>query len=158
MKYLSYRAGIALKFKLLSCRLQSLCILKSFYVMRPIMSTKYAMTDSLQFLTTTFFVFQDENGGKIFFSQPIFFIFGALASEIHTITQYNSPDHWTFCKSYGKAQGWRAYWYARCSRGSYSPPILVLSLSQPSMSMKTELATKPCFDVLKLFLSTSLTS
>ena len=54
--------------------------------MRPIMSTKYAMTDSLQFLTTTFFVFQDENGGKIFFSQPIFFIFAALASEIHTIT------------------------------------------------------------------------
>ena len=45
-----------------------------------------------------------------FFSQQIFWIFGAPALEMHTITEYNSPDLWTFCKSYGGAQkrcvGW----------------------------------------------------
>ena len=35
--------------------------------------------------TTTTFVFQALIGGKIFFSQQIFWIFGAPASEIHTI-------------------------------------------------------------------------
>ena len=54
--------------------------------------------------TTTTFVFQALIGGKIFFSQQIFWIFGAPASEMHTITEYNSPDLWTFCKSYGGAQ------------------------------------------------------
>ena len=50
------------------------------------------------------FVFQAVFGGEIFFSQQIFWIFGAPASEMHTITEYNSPDLWTFCKSYGGAQ------------------------------------------------------
>ena len=59
------------------------------------------------------FVFQAVFGGEIFFSQQIFWIFGAPASEMHTITEYNSPDLWTFCKSYGGAQ-------KRCDRYSLS--------------------------------------
>ena len=59
------------------------------------------------------FVFQAVFGGEIFFSQQIFWIFGAPASEMHTITKYNSPDLWTFCKSYGGAQ-------KRCEASSIS--------------------------------------
>ena len=49
--------------------------------------------------TTTITQSNFHKGLKIFFSYSTVLIFGALASEIHTISQWHSPDPRTFSKS-----------------------------------------------------------
>ena len=88
--------------------LTSRATLPPFLVLPPVPMSKFAdfwgrPSDS-SFFDHHHFIFQAVFGGEIFFSQQIFWIFGAPASEMHTITKYNSPDLWTFCKSYGGAQ------------------------------------------------------
>ena len=103
--------------------LTSRATLPPFLVLPPVPMSKlvdfWGWPSDSSFFDHHHFVFQAVFGGEIFFSQQIFWIFGAPASEMHTITEYNSPDLWTFCKSCGGAQ-------KRCEMSLYIPPEPVL--------------------------------